>query len=57
MKHKYDRKLNKKIKFATCVNCGVVKEVGTYGMGYIYFKPNIERPYFKAPQCVAKIIS
>lgn len=56
MKHKWDRKIDKRHRFATCIQCGMSKQVDYPCM--IYFPANAKsgKFYFEAGDCKGKKI-
>lgn len=53
-RHKWDKKLNRKDKYATCIDCGCVKQ--KYYGSILYFTDRQE-PFIKAPMCNKKPIT
>lgn len=49
MRHRWNHKLNRKDKYATCIKCGCVKEK-YYGV-MLYFTYKQKDPFLKAPKC------
>ena len=56
MRHKWDRKLNKRQRWCQCLNCGIIKETDFY-CGQIYIRDEndggqSDKMWFgKAPPC------
>lgn len=48
MRHKWDSKITKKIRFKTCINCGTVYQSG---FPSLYIREYSDEPYFLAGDC------
>lgn len=50
MRHKWNRKLEKKAKWSQCLRCGLIKEVH-FPIGQIYYYQTPFQEFLKAPPC------